>query len=220
MKTLWALVLLVAALLVGWQFYIVNQNTTSSSRTNAPAENSSATPAKAPPAEPLKISESALDETLQEHEVEPGETLSSIGQRYNLKWTSIAELNGLTETTPLREGATIKLPLTLSGHLFQTRRLSFNQTEALTTQTEISFQNLLWRLEPLEVVRHTASADIGVEPNTSLTIKDQPEPGRVIVEGKPRGFLTRFYLTQPVKTGDDGVWFLERTEQYLPPSTL
>lgn len=58
-----------------------------------------------PPPEPLPIPSGGADYTIQ-----PGDTLLSIGLRYNVEWPVIATANGLSEFSLLQIGQVIRLP--------------------------------------------------------------------------------------------------------------
>ncbi|HLC38627.1 MAG TPA: LysM domain-containing protein, partial [Patescibacteria group bacterium] len=48
--------------------------------------------------------------SVQEYTVKAGETLFTIGLKFNLPWTKIAEYNGLSEDSVIKQGQVLKIP--------------------------------------------------------------------------------------------------------------
>ena len=212
MKQLWLAVVVLAAAIFLWQagrIWLGGRQTTES---NTPVKNE-------PVAEVAQPTEPALDPTPQTHTVAAGETLNLIGLKYNLRWTSIAALNGLTETSYLKEGMVLKLPLTVSGHIIEVREVPLDMTAAQNSQNDARFGGITWRFDPAEVVRQTVPSDSGILHDTPLEIESKDDAaGTAVITATVSGQVRRIYLTQPITKGPTGVWYIIRTEAYRWPN--
>lgn len=213
MRRLWLGVLALSAAIFFWQagrIWISLNRTTplpSSENTEAPAA-----------AEKTDLPE--LVQIRQQHTVAAGETLHSIGLKYNIRWESLADLNGLTENAPIREGQILDLPLTISGHLVIIELITVDQVTAQNAQNDARFGGVTWRLDPIEVVRSTAPSTLGLTPSTAFKIEERDDDaGRVVVTTTDRPLPVRLWLIQPIEKGATGVWFINKTETYRWPTT-
>jgi len=67
-----------------------------------------APPAKPEPTPPQPKPVAPLESV--DHEVQPGETLTAIGAKYDTTWQKIAEANGISDPTLVRAGQILKIP--------------------------------------------------------------------------------------------------------------
>lgn len=212
MKQLWTAVILLATVIFSWQAVRIYQGLNS----EEPAVVITESPADTAEAEK---NEPSLDPTPQEHTVEKGETLHTIGLKYNLRWSSIADLNGLTESTPIVEGDVLLLPITKSGHIIEVRVVTVDLTTAQNAQNDARFSGVTWRLDPVEVVRSSAPTELGIKHDTALEIESRDDTtGTAIIKASIDGSLRRVFLSQPVVKGSSGVWFVTKTESYRWPN--
>jgi len=63
----------------------------------------------ASPARPSSATKPALNRNARQHEVQPGETLSEIADRYGIPMSRLVALNGLAKPDDLQAGSTLKL---------------------------------------------------------------------------------------------------------------
>jgi LysM repeat protein len=210
MKQLWLAVIVLASAIFLWQagrIWLGNRPVAESTPTNTADE---VVPVATTP---------ALDTTPQTHTVVAGETLNTIGIKYNLRWTSIAALNGLSETTPIREGQVLQLPITVSGHIIEVREVPVDATIAQNAQNDARFGGITWRLDSVEVARQTAPTELGIRHDTTLTIESRDDvAGVAIIRTEIDGQLRRVFLSQPITKGAEGVWFVIRSEMYRWPN--
>lgn len=158
-----------------------------------------------------------LDITLQKHAVASGETLFSIGRQYNITWTAIADLNGITDKTPLKIGASLTIPITISGHVVHTAAIPVVEQDTKLAQQETVWGNLKWRLDPVAVVYQTAPAETPLIHSDPATLLGRDYTGgTATVEITHDRSIYRFQLTQPVTKGENGVWFLTGYTSYIP----
>lgn len=212
MKYLWSTVALLAIGIFLWQagrIWVGEHPTTSNTVTPANVATNTNAAAAVP----------TLDTTPQTHTVETGETLNSIGLKYNLKWTSIAALNGLSEDSVLQIGQLLNLPITVSGHLIDVETIPVSQTDAQNAQNNATFGGITWRLDPVEVARQTSPSSAGILHDTPLELTSRDdEAGTAVVTATVNNSKVIVTLSQPTTKGSGGVWFVTKTESYRWPN--
>jgi LysM repeat protein len=214
MKQLWVGVILLAVGIFAWQAgrIWIGQKTAQSPQTIT-------TPSQTVANTTTVSEEAELDTTPQTHKVTAGESLHSIGLKYNIRWASIAALNGLSEEAEIIEGQELLLPITVSGHIIEVREVVNDSFATQNAQNDARFAGITWRLDPVEVTRQTAPSELGILHDTPLVVEsiDNAE-GTAVVVATIDNKLRRVFLNQPVTTGTGGVWFIIRTETYRWPN--
>lgn len=215
MKQLWLAVIVLAAGIFFWQagrIWLGNRQPATDQATvttNTSTNQANTTTSNEP----------ALNPEPQTHTVVAGETLNTIGLKYNLKWTSIAALNGLTEDAALQIGQILKLPITVSGHLIDGETVSISSTDAQNAQNDATFGGVTWRLDPVEVARSSSPSDTGIKHDTTLNLVSRDDvAGTAEVSANVDGRVTNVFLSQLATKGSGGVWFVTRTETYRWPN--
>lgn len=159
--------------------------------------------------------QSEYDKNFQIYSVQDKDTLFTIGLKYDILWTKIAETNGIDENTPLFVGQKIKIPKAeTAGSAEGDRQLSpeINQQEANAQQKSLNDSQIdEWRKDPLEVVRKEAPSDLNLAPGDPFTlISKDTNSGQSFIFLQKADYSYTFNLIQPVDKGDGGIWKINK----------
>lgn len=174
----------------------------------APVSDPAPAPAPAPADSPTT---SAGDGQYSTHTVQAGETLFTVGLKYNLMWTSIAQLNNMTENQALVVGQVIKIPLNSTGQKINEEILSVSSDDSKLAQEQFKNGQNKWRSDPIAVVRQTAPIDYHLKnDDTYALVSLDKQNGQAKVGVTHDGQIIDFDLTQPQEKGDNGVWYITK----------
>jgi len=195
--------------LIGGIFWLKKQNNQSTNFRNVALT----TPTPSVDSSPNTTPPSTSNE--QTHIVKKGDTLYSIGLKYNMQWTVIAKYNDLNENAALIEGQKIIIPTTNQSKTIQAHeyKVPASSEEQQSLQSAQDYANagsdaLSYRLDPIQVVQRSlllsrfafSASDIYVISNIDKT------NGSATIEVTHDDSLYIVYLNQPLVKGDKGVW--------------
>jgi len=161
--------------------------------------------------ETTKKAEESGQSNEKEYTVESGDTLFSIGLKFDLPWTEIAEVNGLTEESIIVEGQKLKIP-TVQGASTENgaKEYEINQADQEKYQEDTDSGKNIWRLDPVEVAKKLVPDAFGITSSDGFNlISKNTSVGEAEVEINHKGQLFTAKLIQPVEKGDDGIWTVQ-----------
>jgi len=146
----------------------------------------------------------------KEYIVKAGDTLFSIGLKYDMPWTEIAEANGLSEDSVITEGQKIKIPTVAGANNssdFKEFTLTDGQIEIFQKEADKGIN--LWRLDPIEVSKKIIPDNFGISNiDVYSLISKNNISGSATVEINHEGKLYEAELSQPGKKGTNGIWIV------------
>lgn len=163
----------------------------------------------------LTASATAAADQAQTYIVKKGQTLYSIGKEIGVDWPALASVNGLTETSLLKEGQVLKVPTVAQAQTAQAREFKVVSTDEekqnLTSAQDYATAGtgqLAYRLVPAQVVQRSTllsrfgftNNDLYIEKTKDYTV------GEAAVEVTHQNKLYTVYLSQPLQKGEKGVW--------------
>lgn len=157
-----------------------------------------------------QIQPTATQEGTEEtYTVQPGDTLFTIGLKFSLPWTEIAEYNGLTEDSVIKAGDVLKIPDTKST-TNEMKKFNVDKNEMTRLQAQIDLGNQTWLLDPVAVAKNKVPPTYSLESSDQYTLKSKNEAvGIAIVEVVHETKIYEIKLIQPVKKGSSGIWAVE-----------
>ena len=186
----------IVAVIISVGLFYVNQDNVKSTSKLTKISNTQESPARSSPA-----TENAISNEL--YEVKQGDTLFSIGKKYNMLWTVIAKINNLDENSRLIIGQKIVIPTEDQSKTIQTKTdiITADQEELDNLRYAQNYVNagkdtLSYRRVPIEVVKKSrllikyqfSDSDLYIEKNINVG------EGSAIVEVTHRGSLYTIYL--------------------------
>ncbi|MBA7492617.1 hypothetical protein ES702_03167 [subsurface metagenome] len=157
--------------------------------------------------EESEISAVPIEATEETYTVQKGDTLFTIGLKFNVPWTKIAEYNGLSETSVIKEGDVLKIPGAGTGEI---KRFPIDETQMQHIQTQVDGGSQSWRLDPIAVAKQEIPPTYSISENDKFTLKSKNSAvGIAIVEVIHETKIYEIKLIQPVKKGSDGIWTCE-----------
>jgi len=157
----------------------------------------------------LPASASSSEATEQTYTVQKGDTLFTIGLKFNLPWTKIAEANGLTENSVIKEGQILKIPLGNSGS-GESKKFTIDLSLMQQIQAQVDSGQNIWYLDPVSVSKNQVPNTYGITKDDKYTLKTKnTATGTAIVEVIHDTKVYQVNLTQPVRKGDSGIWAVE-----------
>lgn len=159
--------------------------------------------------------ESEQEDTSQSEEaettytVQAGETLFTIGLKFNIPWTEIAEANGLSEDSVIMEGQVLKIPGVASTSS-ESKSFNIDQSEAEKNQAKVDSGQSLWYLNPIAVAKEEIPPTYSISKNDRFELESKnTAEGMALVEIIHDTKVYQAKLIQPVKKGSDGIWATE-----------
>lgn len=162
----------------------------------------------------VATSESIIDSNV--YEVKSGDTLYSIGKKYNMLWTVIAKINNLDENSRLVIGQKITIPSEDQSKSISTRTdtITADQEELDNLRSAQDYalagkDTLSYRRVPIEVVKKSrllikyqfSSSDLYIEKSIDTMA------GNAIVEVTRKGYLYTVFLSAYEKNRDaNTIW--------------
>ncbi len=144
------------------------------------------------------------------HTVQAGETLFTIGLKFNIPWTEIAEANGLSEDSVIVEGQVLKIPGVSSSTSSESKSFNIDQAKAVENQAKVDSGQSLWYLDPVAVAKEEVPPTYSISKNDRFELKSKnTAEGMGLVEIIHDTKVYQAKLTQPVKKGSDGIWVTE-----------
>ncbi len=143
------------------------------------------------------------------HTVQAGETLFTIGLKFNIPWTKIAEANGLSKDSVIVEGQVLKIPGAASTSL-ESKSFNIDQAKAAENQAKVDSGQSLWYLDPISVAKEEIPPTYSISKNDRFELKSKnTAEGIASVEIIHDTKVYQAKLIQPVKKGSDGIWAIE-----------
>jgi len=152
----------------------------------------------------------------QEYTVAENDTLFTIGLKFDILWTHIAQANGIDENTPLFIGQKLKIPTNESDQAIpkneDTQNFEIDLAAAQAEQSKVNSDGTdAWRRDPVEVARREAPSSFNLAPGDpySLVASDaQKGTATVFLQKEDKSYT--FSLIQPVDKGENGIWKIEK----------
>lgn len=144
----------------------------------------------------------------KEYTVESGDTLFSIGLKFNLTWTEIAEANGLKEESIIVEGQKLKIPeVSGASTVNGTKEFEIILADQQKYQKDANDGENTWRKDPIEVAKKSIPDIFGILKSDGYNlISKNTSAGEAEVEINHKGQLYTAKLIQPVDKGNNGIW--------------
>ena len=139
------------------------------------------------------------------YKIEIGETLFSIGQKFDLTWMQVAEASGIADVNKIQVGQSLIIP--------KNNQVSFtiDSTKAKEIQTKVDSGKDTFRLSALDTAKSDSSPVYSISPE--LTFKeskvDTASGTATILVVKSDNKTYEIKLTQPATKGDKGIWAIE-----------
>ncbi len=161
---------------------------------------------KEPASQSASSAEKAADKT---YKVQAGDTLFAIGLKFNVPWTTIAEANGLSENSVIKEGDKLKVPVDAKETNEKTYVISESGQQKYQNNVDDGLEK--WRLDPVEVCKRTIPNDLEITKSDIYTLTNQnTEIGEASVEITHAGQIFKATLKQPITKGEKGIWAVEK----------
>ena len=142
--------------------------------------------------------------------VQAGETLFTIGLKFNTPWTKIAEANGLTEDSVIMAGQVLKIPGVSSSNSSESKTFTIDRAAAEKIQSQVDSGQNLWYLDPVSVAKEEIPPTYSISKNDRFELKSKnTAEGIAMVEIIHDTKVYQAKLIQPVKKGSDGIWATE-----------
>lgn len=152
------------------------------------------------------------------HTVAIGETLSSIGLTYRVPWEAIAAYNEIPPPYQVKAGTVLNIPpaglieeQVAAAKKIQETEVGLDLGRLTEAQHEVAAGRLLWRLDPIEVIKRDAPIRFQFDDRAIYFLKSKDgERGeaRVDIERGKRQF--EVHLVQPIDRGPQGVWAIKK----------
>lgn len=138
--------------------------------------------------------------------VQAGDTLFTIGLKFGIPWTQVAEANNLTEDSVIMEGQVLKIPGGASS-TGESKSFEINQAEAEKIQSQVDNGQLSWYLDPVSVAKEEVPTTYSISKNDRFSLKSKSTAESVaLVEIIHDTKVYQAKLIQPAKTGANGIW--------------
>lgn len=152
------------------------------------------------------------------HTVAVGETLSSIGLRYTVPWEAIAAYNEIGPPYQVKAGTVLKIPpaglieeQVKAAKKIQEIELPLDRERLAEAQKEVAAGRLLWRLDPIEVIKRDSPLRFQLDDRAIYFLKSKDTTtGKAIVDIERQSRQFEVHLIQPVDKGPQGVWAIEK----------
>jgi len=147
----------------------------------------------------------------EQYQVQKGDTLFSIGLKYNLEIQTLMKINNLSNADQIKVGQILKIPISEQS----SSPVSLEDMEKLKEiQKLVNDGNQPWRLNPVEVVKTDSPVSYGFNALDiyNLTSKDDVKGEAHVNIEKVSNNKKLFYdvlLIQPVTTGSKGIWAIK-----------
>ena len=139
--------------------------------------------------------------------VQTGDTLFTIGLKFNVPWTKIAEANGLTEQSVIKVGQILKIPGQKSS---ESKNFEIDKTALSEIQTKVDAGSLAWYLDPVSVAKEQVPSTYNISKDDPYTLKSKNYTEAIaIVEVVHNTKVYQIKLIQPIKQGVGGIWTTE-----------
>jgi LysM repeat protein len=183
------------------EYYLNKKNSPNTNQANAPYSSTSTNNSSK--------SSSTSTSSEQTYTIQKGDTLFSIGLKFNMPWTTIASANGLTESSVIKEGQVIKIPAQATSTSTNTTSKTFtiNQSSETQVQSQVDSGQMAWYLDPIQVSKEEVPPTYSISKDDIYSLKTKnTATGNAIVEVVHNSKIFQINLTQPVKKGDTGIW--------------
>lgn len=152
------------------------------------------------------------------HTVGAGETLSSIGLAYNLPWEAIAAYNEIGPPYQVKAGTVLKIPpagliedQVKAAKKIQETELPLDLPRLTEAQKEVAAGRLLWRLDPIEVIKRDSPVRFQFDDRAIYFLKSKDTlTGLASVDIERFNRQFEVHLVQPVEQGPQGVWAIQK----------
>lgn len=139
------------------------------------------------------------------YKIETGETLFSIGQKFDLTWMQIAEASGIEDVNKIQAGQSLIIP--------KNNQVSFtiDSSKAKDIQARVDGGADSFRLSALDTAKSDSSPVYGISPELSFKESkvDASTGTATILAVKSDNKTYEIKLTQPATKGEKGIWAIE-----------
>jgi len=145
----------------------------------------------------------------QTYTVQPGDTLFTVGLKFDMPWTKIAEANGLSEDSVIKVGDVLKIP-SETPTASESKKFTINTEKMGQVQAQVDSGSLSWYLDPVLVAKEKIPPTYSITKNDQYSLKSKNNvEGIAIVEIIHNTKVYQVKLIQPVKKGTNGIWDVE-----------
>lgn len=153
------------------------------------------------------------DKPYREHVVVAGETLYSISKQYGLQWSSVAEYNGISDSTVLRTGTVLKIPLNAKGEVTRIQAVPKPSDADIQTITQSLLQGKdTWYADPVQVVRKTAPSEYHLKNDDRYTIISLDYPSATAIIEVIHDDRTISISLSQFTPGKGNAWYITQIE--------
>jgi|GEM_PF-5597276 len=147
-------------------------------------------------------SQTATAQPYKEHLVQGGETLYSISKQYGLIWSTVADYNQLNESSTIKPGMTIRIPINEKGEVTRIDHLAKPDVPGSDS----------WYNDPVAVVRKTAPNEYHLKNDDSYSVNSLDyTTGTAMIEVVHDGRLIVVSLLQYTPGKGNG-WYITQLE--------
>lgn len=133
-----------------------------------------------------------------------GDTLYSIGKKFDLSWSSLADANGITDINMIKVGQILMIPKN------NVLNYTVTSTKAQSLQESADSGKISFRLSPVETVKSDISPAYGILVTDVFKEKSiDKTAGTATVTATHNDLNYEIKLIQPITKGDKGIWAIE-----------
>lgn len=153
----------------------------------------------------------------EKYQVKDGDSLSSIGAQFGVPWEAIASTNELISPYQVKAGTILLIPpkdqVAAAADKLRSaleKKITIDSARLAEAQKEVPLGHLLWRLDPVEVVKKDAPIQYKFSDQSLYFLKSKDTAlGEAVVEVDRAGKRFTVHLIQPVDKGLQGVWAID-----------
>jgi len=133
-----------------------------------------------------------------------GDTLYSVGKKFDLSWSLLAEANGITDINKIKVGQNIVIP---KNNIVT---FAINKAKAESLQKDSTGTKTKFRLSALDTAKADISPVFGLSPSDTFKQKSLDSASGIATILATHGDRTyEIKLSQPVTKGESGIWAID-----------